>query len=247
MAVAKFFLVFHYNRLVNCVEGLGSLAKNWLLRKFMKKFFGEMLGLRFSLIASIVLLPMAVWAQDSGIKVLEQNGQIMGSGVTKLVIKTKDDKRMSIEQVLEQSSISAVGPGGYINGSGATIKPICIAPAELELPNGFYKFNFAVGGAFNLNANGGTQTWELKDGNNGELLGGSLTFIAGVCCVVVGPVLYFLGTTTYGPIDQYGDQPTSTWSTNSTGLVIGIIGLAATVGGIVLLSDGSPRAKLVEF
>lgn len=138
---------------------------------------------------------------------------------------------MSIKRILNQTEISASGLNATLNGYGETSKLLCEAPAELELPNGFYSLAGSPGPSFHVSANGGTQTWELTEGKSAETLTGAALVIGSLLGIIVGA----------------GSFAGSSDNAVSNGLTISGISLAAMAGSIILIKDGSPTAKLVEF
>lgn len=209
----------------------------------MEKFLRGTMFLRFLMITSILFFPLVLNAQN--IKVLKQKGKsAVKAGDTKIVFQTPNDQLVGIYQLLGESSAVASGPGGTASAYGVDLKHICDAPAELKLDNGYYDFhvtnNAMLGAKFQVDAAGGTQFWQVKNANPGEAIGGITLFTCGIIATVVGFLAYALGNTTY---DNNGN-PTTTNDTTMLG--IGLAGVASTVGGYLLIDDGTAHAKLLD-
>lgn len=204
------------------------------------KTLNKIIFLRWTLMALILLLPLISRADD--IQVIKQHGHKAAtkSGSTKLVINTPDSQIIPIYKVLGQSSVFVAGSGGSAGGFGLDLKQICDAPAELKLDNGFYNLhvggNAMLGCTFRVDAEGGTQIWQVKNYDTGEFLGGVSLFSVSTGALILGSVFYAVGDT-----DDYGNT-----THDATWLVVGILGLAGAVGGFAMLDDSGAKAQLLS-
>ncbi len=206
----------------------------------MKKIFGKMIALRILLMGTLLWLPLAAKAQD--IKVISQNGmKVAKAGKTRVIFKTFKHQRVGIYELLSESSAYVVGYGGSASGHQVDLKPLCDAPAELELKNGFYNFhitnNAFLGASLKLDAEGGTQYWEVKNYNSGDFMNGVLLLAFGGGAAILGGCIFAVGSTNYD---------TGVTTNDPLWLVIGLAGVAGVVGGIFVMNDSVAGAKLLS-
>ncbi len=181
----------------------------------------------------LLLASSPLYAQ---IKVEKSAGVDTAGAQTKLILQTPE-ATTPVYLVTGESSMSASGSGVYgntvgISGSGVSTTLICDAPAELTLDGGIYQFQLTkrpmFNGIFKVNATGGTQVWEVKQG-----WGRAATpfIMGGLGNLAIGLTLMILGAAT----------------PDNTDIVIaggGITSLAAI--STYLGFTNKPRAKLLE-
>ena len=146
----------------------------------------------------LLLASSPLYAQ---IKVEKSAGVETAGAQTKLILQTMEPTT-PLYLVSGESSMVATGSGVYgntvsVSGSGVSTRLICDAPAELTLDGGTYQFQLTkkpiFNGIFKVNATGGTQVWEVKQGWGKA----AIPFImGGLGNLGLGSVLMILGAAT---------------------------------------------------
>jgi hypothetical protein len=110
-------------------------------------------------------------------QVLESEGRVVEAGTTDLVFQANE------EGVAVVGAASAIAGGG-----GAPGGPIaCRTPCRLRVPNGSYLFR--VGNEeFAIAATGGTQTWQIDQGNESARLAGEHLTYDGIGALIGGAI-----------------------------------------------------------
>lgn len=184
----------------------------------------------------VCILLLATSPLYAQIKVEKSAGVETAGAQTKLILQTMEPTT-PLYLVSGESSMVATGSGVYgntvsVSGSGVSTKLICEAPAELTLDGGTYQFqltkNVWFNGRFKVNATGGTQVWEVKQG-----WGNTATpfIMSGIVSLILGPFTMIFAA----------DME------DSTGLVL--FGGGVTTWGVIASYLGftnKPRAKLIE-
>jgi len=146
----------------------------------------------------LLLASSPLYAQ---IKVEKSAGVDTAGAQTKLILQTPE-ATTPVYLVTGESSMSASGSGVYgntvgISGSGVSTTLICDAPAELTLDGGIYQFQLTkrpmFNGIFKVNATGGTQVWEVKQGWGRAatpfIMGGLGNLAIGLTLMILGALL----------------------------------------------------------
>jgi len=209
----------------------------------MKRVFSGMGLVRIFMAIALLLFPIVVNAKN--IQVIKEGGKkAFRAGKTKIVFKTPNDQTVGIYELMGESTGFATGPGGTATAYGVDLRPICDAPAELKLENGSYNFrvsdNAMLGAKFKIDAEGGTQYWEVKNVNPGEAIGGITLFTLSSITTLVAFIIFAVGNTTY----DANDNPVSSHDTGM--LALGLVGTGAAVGSYFLIDDGVAHAKLID-
>lgn len=209
-----------------------------VIRRLKYQSEATMTKLLSQLLVSTLLVSTSLFTHSRSLNAqvidVMKSGEInTNSPTTKINFESISNVTLGIHQVY-QSYFSYEGP------------QICLTPGEIEVSNGLYIFQAdgANGSVdFTVDAMGGTQYWKINPGNSGEMTGGILLSTLGFTTGIIGVTFYSVfPNNTY---DNYGNVTSS--SPNNWFLAMGIIGLGATIGGIMMVIDGAPTVTLIKI
>ncbi|MGA2507863.1 MAG: hypothetical protein ABSF80_10345 [Chitinispirillaceae bacterium] len=185
------------------------------------------------------------------IKVLEQQGKDMTATAGKptiIVFKCQEGTSVAVSELLStSSSFAAASNGVTASGFGVSTKYLCTAPAKIEVPGGVYQFHIGgsalLGSAFRVDAQGGTQTWDLKNPSPAKYAVGFISTVFGLSATIVCGVIFAVGHTEYNGDDDYEGH-----TVHDGGMLAGAgAGVVAGIVGISLLKSSLAKAKLISI
>ena len=144
--------------------------------------------------AAMVYAMLMIHMLPAQVKVIESAGTHVSEEGVKTLVEFQlhqSEKRESIPIYLITSETTVIVTGEVsAGGAGESHKIICHAPAKIELGGGFYRFgvsgNPLFDKKFDINAGGGSQTWEVKRGRPWVA---GISGVYGVCLLVIGPII----------------------------------------------------------